>query len=105
MKFSLDRILNWLTGRAWNYQAVFRYTPDGNNGNMNITRIITFHVTDRNYMADHRALKKALAPDMVQKLSKRFLTNGSFEVCDISYIGWFKPKKAPTNTGKIGHKK
>lgn len=105
MNFSLDNIINWLTGRAWNYQATFRYTPDANNGGMNITRIINFHVTDRNAMADHRALKKTLAPDMVQKLSKRFLTNGDLEICSIAYIGWYKPRKAVKRTGKMGHKK
>lgn len=105
MKFSLDNIINWLTGRAWNYQATFRYTPDANNGQMNITRIVNFHVTDRNALADHRVLKKALVPNMVKTQNKRYLTNGDLEIASISYIGWYKPRQSPKRTGKMGHKK
>ena len=102
---ALDTFIHLLTGRVWHYQCVFRYTPDSANGSMNITRLVDFHVLNRNVLADKRVLKKELAPDFVRKLEKRFLKNGQLEATQLSSIGWFRPNKVTRQTGKIGHKK
>lgn len=102
---SLDHFIYMLTGRCWNYSVTFRYTPDANEKG-SIQRIVGFHTTDRNSLAQWRDLKKILVPDMVKGLPARYLQNGDLEICRFDYIGWFKPlENGPKQTNKTGHTK
>ncbi|ATW57985.1 hypothetical protein CNR34_00052 [Pseudomonas phage nickie] len=107
MKLSLDKMINRLTGRRWQYQVEFTYTlQPGVPNSGTVSRGMTLSVNDRNILADHRHIKKALIPDFVKELPPHLRTNGALMISKISYIGWFRDRDVrPPQTGKLGHRK
>lgn len=108
-KFSFDKLIHKLTGRTWNYHVTFRYNMNPGVPNTGyVTNSMTMSVTDRNELAFHRNLKKALVPNMIKELSPQYRTNGSLFIEQLTYIGWFKPRPQstiPIQTRHLGHKK
>lgn len=95
-KPSLDHFIHLLTGRSWNYHIkfIYRMTPDKANSGQ-ATRSMTCSVIDRNSIASHRNLKKALASDMIRDLDPIYRTNGTLDVERLSFIGWYKRPTGP----------
>lgn len=105
MKFSMDRLINKITGRRWQFYISFRYTlyPDHpERGNVEQTH--TFSVNDRNVLGDSHYIKKVLAGDMVKNLPKHLRTNGTLHITGLNYIGFYRDSPKKVRTGKIGHK-
>lgn len=86
---NLDKLACKITGRRFRFHATLKYTPDSDNGNTNVTKVVEFSCDTRNPKTMSREVKKLYGGDMISKLPKYLLKNGHLEISQISYLGFY----------------
>lgn len=86
---TIEKLLNKLTGRTFNYLVTLKYTPTNNNGNNTYTtRTVEVNIKWR-YANILREIRKTLGPSMINSLPPYMLDNGNLSITAIDYIGWY----------------
>lgn len=87
------KLLHKLTGREHHFKVALRYFQEPGNGNRYTERVATVWAPDRRLIANDRAIKQAIAPEMIADLPRHLRCNGTVLVREVYYLGWFKPIK------------
>ncbi|MCK2149465.1 hypothetical protein MYE70_10345 [Marinobacter alexandrii] len=84
-------ILSRITGRQHHFKILLTYRPIANKERPFVTTRLNVWLQDRSLIADDRKVKKAVAETMLKDIPKQLKRNGTLEVSEVYYLGWFKP--------------
>ncbi|WP_369623555.1 hypothetical protein [Marinobacterium sp. BA1] len=84
-------ILSRITGRRYHYLVRFRYRPHRGNDSQYADNVVTIWIDDQRLINDQRMLKQTFCS--IGKLPLWMGKNGTLQIEQINYLGWFKPKK------------
>ena len=97
--------MSWLskiTGRQHHFKVTLKFYPDLNNGRTFVTRTCNVWLEDRALIADDRAIRKTIGPVMVNEIPSYRRCNGTLKLCEVYYLGWFRPvQKQEQTTQKL----
>ena len=85
-------LLSLITGRQHHYFVRFRYRPIQNSDAQYCDQTMVIWIRDQRLIADHREIKKACWD--INNIPWHLRKNGSLNIEQIHYLGWFKPKEA-----------
>lgn len=84
-------ILSKITGRQHHYFVRFRYYPDPGNGDLYADSRLVIWTHDQLEITNQRALKRECWS--IDSIPCHLRRNGTLLIEQISYLGWFRPKK------------
>lgn len=84
-------ILSRITGRQHHYLVRFRYRLIRNSDERYCNQNMVIWIRDQRLIADRREIKKACWD--INNIPRYLRKNGSLEIEQINYLGWFRPKK------------
>lgn len=84
-------LLSLITGRRYHYLVRFRYRPDSGSDRQYADQVMTIWIDDQRLINDQRTLKQTCWS--IEKLPLWMRKNGTLQIEQINYLGWFKPKK------------
>lgn len=84
-------LLSKLTGRHHHFKILLTYRPEKGQERPFVSRRVTIWLQDRSAIADDRQVKKAVAENMISQIPRHLKRNGTLEVSEVYYLGWFKP--------------
>lgn len=84
-------ILSKLTGRQHHFKILLTYRPDRGQERPFIERRMNVWMPDRSAIANDRNVKKAVCQHMIDSIPRHMRRNGTLELTEVYYLGWFKP--------------
>lgn len=89
----ISEALNKITGRFHHFKILVKYTPNINNGTENITTMRTLWMPCKREILMEREIKKLISPEFIKQIPKKYLKNGTIELREFYYLGYFRPIK------------
>jgi hypothetical protein len=86
------KLLSLITGRRYHYLVRFRYRPNRGSDSHYADQVMTICIDDQRLIIDQRTLKQTFCS--IGKLPLWMGKNGTLQIEQINYLGWFRPKKA-----------
>lgn len=86
-------LLSKITGRQHHFKIVLTYRPDKGQAFPYIQRRLNVWMPDRSAIGNDRQVKKAICQPMIDSIPRHMKRNGSLEVSEVYYLGWFRPVK------------
>lgn len=84
-------ILGRITGRQHHFKILLTYRPEKDQERPFVQRRLNVWMQDRSLIADDREVKKSVAENMFKAIPRHLKRNGTLEVSEVYYLGWFRP--------------
>jgi len=86
------KLLSLITGRRYHYLVRFRYRPNRGSDSQYADQVMTIWIDDQRLINDQRTIKQTCWS--IKELPLWMRKNGTLQIEQINYLGWFRPKKA-----------
>lgn len=84
-------LLSKLTRRRHHFKILLTYRPEKGQERPFVSQLETVWMQDRSAIADDRQVKKAVSGNLFSQIPRHLKRNGTLEVSEVYYLGWFKP--------------
>lgn len=85
-------LLSKISGRQHHFKVVLTYRPEKGKDSPYVRKMTNIWMEDRSLIADDRRIKKAIAESFLRAIPRYLKRNGTLELSEVYYLGWFKPK-------------